>query len=112
MIKNTLEKLKPISIRVPKNLREDLVKYSQKNRRSLSSYCRILIEDNYSNFGKKHRYDKLLYKDEIFVPLSFTITETLKQKLINHIISFGRYHYNRVFFSDFIRKVLSDSSKE
>ena len=109
---NDLERSKPYSIRVPKTLHDDLSLLSIKNRRSLSSFCRIIIEDNYLTFGKNHRYDKLNYKDENFVPLSFTISETLKEKIRLHIISFRRNYYNSITFSDFIRKVLSDSKKD
>lgn len=106
-----LEKLKPISIRVPNSLYLALSSLSIKNRRSLSSFCRIIIEDNYLNFGKKHRYDTIHFKDSDFGILSFTMSDNLKQKIILHIQSFCRHNYNQVNFSDFIRKVLSDSIK-
>lgn len=112
MIINDIDKLNPISIRVPKKLRDDLLLSSNKNRRSLSSYCRIIIEDNYLSFGGSRRYDILRYKEKTFVPLSFTISNKLKDKIVLHINSFKRPYYNKVIFSEFIRKVLSDSKNE
>ncbi|MEA4984149.1 hypothetical protein SDC9_55994 [bioreactor metagenome] len=108
---NNIEKLHPISIRVPKNLRDDLLRQSKKNRRSLSSFCRITLEDNYLLFGKNHRYDKLHYKNENLVPLSFTLSDKSKEDILSHIMSFNRHGYNAVVFSLFVRKVLSDSLK-
>ncbi|MBN2836159.1 MAG: hypothetical protein JXR48_14465 [Candidatus Delongbacteria bacterium] len=77
----------------------------------MSSYCRILIEDNYLSFGRNHKYDTWGYKDEKLVPLSFTLTKELKYKIESHLTSFKRPYYYRVSFSAFIRKVLSNSEK-
>lgn len=107
-----LQWLYPISVRVPKKLHKELERLANKDRRSLSSYCRNLIEDNYRSFGRNHRYDTLGYKDETLVPLSFTLTKELKYKIESHIESFQRRHYNHVTFSAFIRKVLSSSEKD
>lgn len=112
IIISDIEKLNPISIRVPKKLRDDLLELSIDNRRSLSSFCRIIIEDNYLSFGGTHRYNILKYKEETFVPLSFTISKKLKDKIVLHINSFKRPYYNKVIFSEFIRKILSDSKKD
>lgn len=106
-----LQKLHPISVRVPKKLHKELNRLASENRRSLSSYCRILIEDNYRSFGRNHRYDAWGYKDENLIPLSFTITTELKHKIISHFLSFKRTFYNQVTFSAFVRKVLSNSEK-
>lgn len=110
-IVSNIYKVHPVSIRVPKNLRDDLLRQSKKNRRSLSSFCRITLEDNYLLFGKNHRYDKLHYKNENLVPLSFTLSDKSKEDILSHIASFNRHVYNAVAFSLFVRKVLSDSLK-
>ena len=96
---------------MPKKLYKELERLAVKERRSLSSYCRILIEDNYRSFRRNHRYDTWGYKDETLVPLSFTLTKELKYKIESHIESFQRRYYNQVTFSAFIRKVLSSSKK-
>ena len=107
-----LEKLEPITVRIPPKLRDDLLYYAEKERRSLSSYCRILIEDNYKNFRRNHRYHSLKFKNENFVPLSFTMTLRLKKQIIAYISTFRRNYYSEITFSIFIRKVLSDTKKE
>lgn len=109
---NVLERLNPISVRVPKKLRDDLLKLSTEDKRSLSSFCRIIIEKNYRDYGRNTRYDKLKYKNENLVPLSFTITDSMEKKIKIHTDSCNRYYYREVTFSVFIRKVLSDCAKE
>lgn len=106
-----LQKLHPISVRIPNKLHKELNCLALKNRRSLSSYCRILIEDNYRSFRRNHIYDTWGYKDENLVPLSFTITTELKDKIKSHILSFKKPYYRQVTFSAFIRKILSSSEK-
>lgn len=108
---NPLQWLYPISVRVPKKLHKELERLANKDRRSLSSYCRILIEDNYRSFGRNHKYDTWGYKEEKLVPLSLTLTKELKYKIESHLTSFKRPYYYRVSFSAFIRKVLSNSEK-